>query len=126
MSLRNEWVFHYQAGDVAQAAAERRDYHEERTTWWERERTDVLAELKRAGLEITEFEVTGGQRHDVQFDPKLTKRLSEASSKIQTHRREAERYAMFETVLMAHDQQTLELHPDDVDYFGLAEVAVGA
>lgn len=126
MSLRNEWIFHYPAGDVAKAAEERRDYHDERLTWWVRERDDVLAELKRAGLEVTEYEVTGGQRHDVQFDPKLTKRLSEASSKIQTHKREAERYDMFATVLAAHSQQTLELHPEDVDYFGLARSAVPA
>jgi histidinol-phosphate/aromatic aminotransferase/cobyric acid decarboxylase-like protein len=106
MSLRNEWTFHYPAGEVAKAAEERRDYHEERRSWWEREREDVLAELKRAGLEVTEYEVTGGQRHDVQFDPKLTKRLSEAGSKIGTHQREADRFAMFATVLAAHPGQT--------------------
>jgi hypothetical protein len=126
MSLRNEWTFQYRAGDIAKAAEERRDYHEERRSWWERERQDVLAELKRAGLEVTEYEVTGGARHDVQFDPKLTKRLSEAGSKISHHKRAAEQFAMFATVLAAHSRETLELHPDDVDYFGLARAAVAA
>jgi histidinol-phosphate/aromatic aminotransferase/cobyric acid decarboxylase-like protein len=120
MSLRNEWEFDYPAADVAKGARQKADYHQERVDWWTSERERVVAELRESGLEITEYEVTGGQRHDVQFDPKLTKRLSEAQSKIGSHARERDRYAMFARVLAAQDGRPLKLHPEDVDYFGLA------
>ena len=123
MSLRDEWTFPYPADSVARAAQRKAEEHDERKDWWERERRDVLDELKRAGLEVTEYEVTGGQRHDVQFDPKLTKRLSEATSKIDRHRRDAERYWMFADVLGDQGDRSLDLHAEDVHYFGLSETA---
>lgn len=124
MSLRNEWTFQYPANIVAGAAADRARYHDSKQTWWEDERERVLVELKESGLEVTGYEVTGGMRHDVQFDPKLTKRLSETTAKIDGHRRDAEKYRMFAEVLGDQGDDLLGLHPDDVHYFGLAGARV--
>lgn len=120
MTLRRDWEFTYMAGDVADAARRKREKHSDREAWWNKERVSVIAELKASGLEVTGYEVTGGMRHDVQFDPKLTKRLSECEDKIKSHSRAFAEFDMFARVLDDHADETLTLHPDDVDHFGLA------
>lgn len=119
--IRDSWTFQYPAEKVAAAAHERAVYHQSRVEHWTVTRDAVVGDLRDSGLEITEQQVTGGERFDVQFDPAKTKRLSEAQSKIRDHARKQQRYEAFARVLLRQPTQVLELDVDDVDYFGLAD-----
>lgn len=121
MPNRDHWDFMYVSSDVAAAASVKREHHVNRIAFWEREQDDVVEQLRSAGVEVIEHQVTGGARHDVQFDPALTKRLSECRAKLHEHRQRVLTYEAFAKGLAANPNVMLELDVDDIRFFGLAD-----
>lgn len=117
---RRDWEFEYVASDVAEGAARRAEYHDERSEYWREEVELAKAEIQESGIDIRSYEVTGGQRHDVQIYPSLAKRLSEAESKHQSHASDRDDYRKWERVLRIDPTKRLSLTLDDVVYFDLA------
>ena len=121
--IRNEWRFQFEAGSVADAARREAAYHRERYAWWLAEQDRVTAEVERSGVQIREFEVTGGRQKQVVIDPTLQGRLSECDRKMQRHTEEAEQYEMWADAMDAMPtEQIYDLDPEDVRYFRLAGV----
>lgn len=122
MSKRNDWFFDYSVGDVAYAAGQKANYHEGRKRWWGGERQSVVEQIRATGVEVREFEITGGKDAQVVIDPTLSKRLSECQMKIAEHERKAEEYGSWQIVLEGQNPaHPLELDHQDVLFFGLAE-----
>lgn len=51
---RNEWKFDYTARNLAAAARERLEFHQERLAFWKQKRDEVLAQIRSEGVEVDE------------------------------------------------------------------------
>ena len=59
---RNEHTFQFTGKRIAEAAAAEADYHHERLGHWLAEQEKAIAKAKAAGIEVREYDVTGGKR----------------------------------------------------------------
>lgn len=119
---RDEWVFGFTVAEVFDAAEEKVSHHTERIEWWQAEKERVEAEIKESGLEVRHHQQTGGSRAEVVIDPTLASRLGECERKLESHRQRVEQYRRWVGALRTKgDDDFLELHYDDVQFFGLAE-----
>jgi hypothetical protein len=117
---RSEHTFQFPGKRISAAAAAEHTYHTERGKWWEAEQGTAIAKAKTAGVEIREYDVTGGKRADVILDPSVAARLTECANKIQTHRRAADQFQIEAAAYGTQPERVYDLHPDDVFYFRLA------
>ena len=119
---RNEWLFRYTLGDLHAAAIERLRHHTERREWWDTEYRKAAEGAKAAGVEVREYDVTGGKNAQMVIDPSWQNRLNECSQKREAHRKRAEEYAQWVAVLASQSQgNTLDVQLDDALYFGVAK-----
>lgn len=116
---RNEWVFRYQISEVGDGAKAQALKHRAREKDWQAEYEKNVIEARAAGIDVREFEVTGGKRADVVIDPTVAKRLGESYQKRDEHRRAAEAFEGWAAVMAAQEAGHLDLHHDDVLFFGL-------
>jgi hypothetical protein len=57
--LRNEWKFTYTAAKLADGADAKLKFHEERIIYWKRQKDDLVAEIRKDGLEVSEGTALG-------------------------------------------------------------------
>ena len=95
---RTKWTFHYQAEEVRAGAEAKVEHHESRYDFWTGERAAILGQIKETGLDVRNYEVTGGSRADVVIDPTLQKRLTECESKVREHSNAIEDYSRWVAV----------------------------
>jgi hypothetical protein len=126
MMKRLDWQFEYGVEEVMDAARERAAYHRRREDFWTDERQEALTAIQETGVDVREFDVTGGKKAQVVIDPTLSERLNECQAKLATHQDQAEKYEGWTHVLRATvdrgDAVTLKLDHEDVRYFGLDQV----
>lgn len=121
---RIDHEFQFFASVIAEAAKKEATYHRERWEFWNAEYAKAIATVKdTASIEIVTFPISGGERADVVVkygDPAAHKRMGEAFTKMQEHRKDAERYETDERVYATQvDKRVYELSTDDVHYFRL-------
>lgn len=124
MSLRNGWEFEYGIEELADAARVMAAYHTSRLDWWRQEADTTVSKIKEKGIEVREYEVTGGKDAQVVIDPELARRLSECKTKIGKHERKDEEYTSWAEVLATEQERgarTMTLDHEDVLFFGLVE-----
>jgi len=123
-SKREEHVFLFTAKEIADATKKQVDYHNARTTWWEKEYLRADGELQKTMKIIRkENQVTGGVHIDysVDFgDQTEYRRMQEAYQKIQSHKQLAQRYEIDRSMYNTQGDRTYELTTSDVHYFHLA------
>jgi hypothetical protein len=95
-------------------------YHRRRIEFWEAEQTKAVEKARSAGVEVREYDVTGGKRADVILDPSVSTRLTECANKLYHHRKAADDFQIQAATYGTQAERTYELHPDDVIYFRLA------
>jgi predicted ATPase len=119
---RNEWLFRYTVADLLGASRERLAYHEQRRDWWNGEYKAAAAKAKDAGVEVREYQVTGGMNAQMVIDPGLQARINECSQKRETHRKRAEEFAQWVAVLESQAPSTpFDVTMDDALFFGVAK-----
>lgn len=126
--LRSDWKFPYSAARLAEAAAAKLAYHDERVKWWGEKREEVMGTIRAEGLEIDERLVLAHPnpkardwergakvmvRNDLQSD------LEECLAKLRYHSEKRRDYDGWSQVLQANGQSQLELDIEDwLFYFG--------
>src|SRR5216117_3578670 len=96
---RSEWLFVYPVEKVLRAAKIKLAYHEQRGEFWRGEREKAVTAIKGAGLEVREYEVTGGKETQVVLDLALQGRLNICSQKIREHVGKVKEYRQWVAVL---------------------------
>jgi len=125
MSLRSEHKFVFTAGQIAQAAQAKAEYHEARAYHW-REEQDAATQVVRntAYAEVKEQAITGGKRVDVVVnygDPAAYKQMQTAFSKWQNHDQLASEFDSDAALYGSQPEgREYELSSDDAFHYGLA------
>lgn len=120
---RNRHKFKYKASVLKVACDEKVKYHEGRLSFWKDEQKKAAAKAKDAGVEIREYEVTGGVNVDVVVDPSVVNRLNECKNKIRRHQEKIEEYTQEAAAYGSQPPGTLyTLDPEDVVHFGIKVV----
>jgi hypothetical protein len=120
MAKRNEHLFQFTGKQIGDAADEEFGYHHDRVIWWKTEQQKAIDKAKAAGVEVREYEMTGGKNVQVVLDPSISSRLTECANKINSHRAAADRFKIEAACYGTQAERSYELHPDDVVYFRLA------
>ena len=124
--LRKDWGFDYTANKLAEAAAVKMAFHQERLDWWKAKRQEVMTTIRAEGLEIDEKIVLefrnpkardwdrGSQvliRNDLQTD------LSECLEKLGHHTQQVQQYDGWQQVLAANAEARVRLDIEDWLFF---------
>ncbi len=117
---RNEHLFQFTGKQISDAAGAECIYHKDRTVWWKREQETAIAAAKSTGVEVREFDITGGKNVQIVLDATLNSRLTECANKINSHRNAADKFQIEAACYGTQAERSYELHPDDVIYFRLA------
>ena len=118
--MRDKHTFHFKGSQIASCAAKEADYHEERRTWWDGEYEKAVARAKDAGVQVNEYNVTGGKQAQVVIDPSATARIAESYQKRESHRQSADRFRIEAAAYATQSDRVYECDPSDVVYFRLA------
>ena len=117
---RSSHLFQFSAKEIEKAAATECEYHTFRTTFWKVEQEKAIEKAKAAGIELREYDVTGGKNVEVVLDSSITNRLSQCSTKIRAHQESADRFMIEAAAYFSQGDRIFEVDPDDVVYFRLA------
>ena len=125
---RKEWKFDYTASKLAEAAKTKHLHHQERFEWWKEKRDQVMAEIRKDGLEIDEkiaLEYASPKRRDWEQGAQVTVRndlkrdLNECLEKLGYHTGLMNDYHGWHQVLSANSEARLSLDHDDwLIFFG--------
>jgi hypothetical protein len=116
MSLRTEWNHQVPANDLITTCNQRSLYHSGRKQVWMDQKAEAEKALRETGIDIREYEQTGGQGAQAVLDPTLARRFAECQSKIKQHHAAANEYARWASFLAAHEG-TVQLDAADHAYF---------
>lgn len=134
-TLRSVWTFQYSAREVAEGAAAQRDFRKSRQDWWAAKKTEVMAQIRDGGVQISESLAdqiaaqgmaakvsnygTTSMQPLVTIDPELMRQLAETHRKIDEHRRAVADYDGWVQVLNApaNVNKMLDLTQNDWLYF---------
>ena len=124
--LRKDWGFDYTATKLAEAAATKMVFHQERLDWWKTKRQEVMGTIRSEGLEIDEKLVMEFRnpkardwdrsaqvliRNDLQTD------LSECLDKLSHHTQQVQQYDGWQQVLAANPEARVKLDIEDWLFF---------
>lgn len=125
---RDEWTFEYTGKKLAAAAKARLNHHQTRMDYWKGEKEEVMATIRKEGLEIDEkqalqlahpkaSEWERGAQVMIRVD--LQNNLSECLKKLGYHARQVADYQGWVQVLDASPDAALRLdHEDYLFFFG--------
>lgn len=117
---RNEHLFQFTGKQISEAASREAAYHAERLLFWTKEQREAIEKAKAAGLEVSEYPVTGGVHAQMVINPTLQERITQCANKIHRHRQAPDHLQIEADCYGTQGDRSYELHPDDVLYFRLA------
>ena len=124
--LRQDWGFDYTATKLAEAADQKKAFHQERLAWWKAKRVEVMTTIRAEGLEIDEkiaLEYRNPKARDwdrgsqVMVRNDLQKDLSECLEKLGHHTQQVQQYDGWQQVLAANPEARVKLDIDDWLFF---------
>lgn len=124
--LRQDWGFDYTATKLAEAADQKKAFHQERLAWWKAKRVEVMTTIRAEGLEIDEkiaLEYRNPKSRDwdrgsqVMVRNDLQKDLSECLEKLGHHTQQVQQYDGWQQVLAANPEARVKLDIDDWLFF---------
>ena len=124
--LRQDWGFDYTATKLAEAADQKKAFHQERLAWWKAKRVEVMTTIRAEGLEIDEkiaLEYRNPKSRDwdrgsqVMVRNDLQKDLSECLEKLGYHTQQVQQYDGWQQVLAANPEARVKLDIDDWLFF---------
>jgi hypothetical protein len=95
-------------------------YHKLRMEWWEKEYAEACNKAKASGVEIRQYDVTGGSRAELVLDATLQKRINECHSKRMSHKDLADQMSISAAMYASQADRSYELDGEDVQYFRMA------
>lgn len=116
---RNDWIFHFKASEIAEAARKKQLYHANRADEWMEERDRLEKEIRGKGISLTEQQMTGHARFHAQVDSSLASKYETAVDKMETHMSRRDEYQKFKRALETSPEQIMELDVDDIKFFDL-------
>lgn len=119
MSLRNKHTFQFSGSQLSKHASFEAEHHAKRAAWWNTEYEKALAHAKELGVQVREYDVTGGKRAEVCLDPSVSTRINEAAQKRMDHQKRAETLALEAEAYDTQKDRVFELDSDDVQHFRL-------
>lgn len=127
--LRNNWTFDYAPAEVLVLAQQRVAYHGGRLAYWEAEMETREQKLRTEGIQlrtsarVQPSHMNTGYRQEIEFDASLMKDFKEAEAKVLEHRAMFTDYSRWAQALERRvngaPNVMLQLHIDDLEYFGL-------
>lgn len=126
MANRNEWQFEYTASALAEGARSQLRYRELRVISWLASKDEVMAEIRRSGLDVVETVAAGMANYtksstdygpQVRVRDDLQKKLTECHEKIKAHQAAAKEYDGWVQVLSANPESRHKLTQADWLYF---------
>ncbi len=124
--LRQDWGFDYTAAKLADAADQKKGFHQERLDWWKTKRMEVMTTIRSEGLEIDEkiaLEYRNPKQRDwnqgsqVMVRNDLQRDLSECLEKLGHHTQQLQQYDGWQQVLVANPEARVKLDIDDWLFF---------
>lgn len=124
--LRNNWKFEYAASRLAEAAAGKKAFHQERLDWWKTKRDEVMKTIRAEGIEIDEKIVLTysnpkardwDRGAEVMIRNDLQKDLQECLKKLQYHTERVDDYDGWQQVLAANPESRQEIDQEDWLFF---------
>ena len=124
--LRQDWGFDYTATKLADAADQKKAFHQERLEWWKAKRLEVMTTIRAEGLEIDEKIVLEfrnpksrdwNQGSQVMVRNDLQKDLSECLEKLGHHTQQLQQFDGWKQVLAANPEARVKLDIDDWLFF---------
>jgi len=124
--LRNDWGFDYTANKLAEAAATKMVFHQERLDWWKTKRQEVMGTIRSEGLEIDEklvMEFRSPKARDwdrsaqVMIRNDLQADLSECLERLSHHTQQVQQYDGWQQVLAANPEARVKLDIEDWLFF---------
>lgn len=126
--LRDNWKFTYTASRLAEGAETKLKFHEERIAFWKKQKDELVAEIRKDGLEVSESTALGyaspksrdyerGAKVMVRND--LKEKLDECMEKLAYHTGKRRDFAGWVQVLRGNPEEWLEADMEDwLFYFG--------
>ena len=126
---RKEWGFKYFAKHLSEAAALKRDHHKDRLEWWKAKQTEVVADIREKGLEVTDSisseyltssSLVGGAFNrgaQIVVKDDYQEKLNECHMKIREHDAKRKEYDQWVQVLEANSANQVEIDADDFAFF---------
>lgn len=124
--LRDQWKFRYTAEQLAEAVQQKIQYHDERHTFWNGRREDIVTQIKADGIEVNEKSVLQygspkmrdyQQGGDIMIRNDLRKSLTEAYEKLAYHTGRKDTYDGWRQILTANSGLPLDLDINDWLFF---------
>ncbi len=124
--LRQDWGFDYTATKLADAADQKKAFHQERLDWWKTKRLEVMTTIRAEGLEIDDKIVLEfrnpksrdwNQGSQVLVRNDLQKDLSECLEKLGHHTQQLQQFDGWQQVLAANPEARVKLDIDDWLFF---------
>lgn len=124
--LRDQWKFRYTAEQLAEAVQQKIQYHDERHTFWNGRREDIVTQIKADGIEVNEKYVLQygspkmrdyQQGGDIMIRNDLRKSLTEAYEKLAYHTGRKDTYDGWRQILTANSGLPLDLDINDWLFF---------
>jgi hypothetical protein len=124
--LRDQWKFRYTAEQLAEAVQQKIQYHDERHTFWNGRRENIVTQIKADGIEVNEKSVLQygspkmrdyQQGGDIMIRNDLRKSLTEAYEKLAYHTGRKDTYDGWRQILTANSGLPLDLDINDWLFF---------
>jgi hypothetical protein len=124
--LRDQWKFRYTAEQLAEAVQQKIQYHDERHTFWNGRRENIVTQIKADGIEVNEKSVLQygspkmrdyQQGGDIMIRNDLRKSLTEAYEKLAYHTGRKDTYDGWRQILTANPPLPLDLDINDWLFF---------
>lgn len=123
MTERAKHLFQFAAHEIANAAKAEGDYHAERVAYWKAELETATEHVKAtARVKVDKIQVTGGWQPEVTVDygdPAAFAQMHRASSRIQRHQTERDRFRSDAELYGTQHDRVYELDAEDVAHFRL-------
>ena len=121
---RTDWVFHFKVEDLLPHVQARCAYHRGRLDHWQVEAEKTEEQVRREGVSLTGYPVTGGQQFRAEVKPALMERYATCQRKVDHHRELLVAYDAYRLGLEATPaDQWMPLDQDDVRFFIYGEDA---
>ncbi len=122
--MKDKWTIQISAAALQGAAENRQRYHQQRAAWWAGEQSKAEKTLREKGIDIREYQQTGGARMQAILDPDLANRLSECQGKVKHHSTQSQMFVEWSRFFAAMpDSHSLDVEQQDFAFFHVGEEA---
>lgn len=125
MTKRTDHTFQFTGLQISQAAKNEAEHRLARAAWWDAEYTKAVAKARELGVQVEEYDVTGGKRAQIVINTEVQTRITEAMNKRNDHQKQAERLLIAAQSYGTQKDRAYELDAEDIQFFRLVGKPTG-